>query len=96
MGFLIDTSIWVDVERGAIAPGDVATVTGDAPDVSGLELVPWGVPGGVDASGVGRYMSSGVRQGERNQGTCSCAGDIQRTADRLCTAAHLGEPVTAM
>ena len=31
MGFLIDTSIWVDVERGAIAPADVAAVTGDAP-----------------------------------------------------------------
>jgi predicted nucleic acid-binding protein len=31
MGFLIDTSIWVDVERGAIAPGDVAAVTGEAP-----------------------------------------------------------------
>jgi len=31
MGFLIDTSIWVDVERGAIAPADVATVTGSAP-----------------------------------------------------------------
>jgi predicted nucleic acid-binding protein len=31
MGFLIDTSIWVDVERGAIAPADVAAITEDAP-----------------------------------------------------------------
>ena len=31
MGFLIDTSIWIDVERGALAPGDVAAVTGDEP-----------------------------------------------------------------
>lgn len=31
MGFLIDTSIWVDVERGTIAPADVAAVTGEEP-----------------------------------------------------------------
>jgi predicted nucleic acid-binding protein len=31
VGFLIDTSIWIDVERGALAPGDVAAVTGDEP-----------------------------------------------------------------
>lgn len=29
MGFLIDTCIWIDVERGAIAPADVAIITGD-------------------------------------------------------------------
>ena len=28
MGFLIDTCIWVDVERGALAPADVANFTG--------------------------------------------------------------------
>ena len=28
MGFLIDTCIWVDVERGALAPADVALFTG--------------------------------------------------------------------
>lgn len=28
MGFLIDTCIWVDVERGALAPADVAQFTG--------------------------------------------------------------------
>ncbi|MDP2854456.1 MAG: type II toxin-antitoxin system VapC family toxin [Smithellaceae bacterium] len=28
MGFLIDTCIWVDVERGALAPADVARFTG--------------------------------------------------------------------
>lgn len=28
MGFLIDTCIWVDVERGALAPADVASFTG--------------------------------------------------------------------
>ena len=31
MGFLIDTCIWIDVERGALAPVDVASVTGDEP-----------------------------------------------------------------
>ena len=31
MGFLIDTCIWIDVERGALAPADVASVTGDEP-----------------------------------------------------------------
>ena len=31
MGFLIDTCIWIDVERGALAPADVATITGDEP-----------------------------------------------------------------
>lgn len=31
MGFLIDTCIWVDVERGLIAPSDVAAITGDEP-----------------------------------------------------------------
>lgn len=27
MGYLIDTGIWVDVERGAVAPADVAAIT---------------------------------------------------------------------
>lgn len=31
MGFVIDTSVWVDVERGALSPEDVAKVTGDEP-----------------------------------------------------------------
>ena len=31
MGVLIDTCIWVDVERGALAPGDVAALTGSEP-----------------------------------------------------------------
>ncbi|MGH8320748.1 MAG: type II toxin-antitoxin system VapC family toxin [Gammaproteobacteria bacterium] len=31
MGYLIDTCIWVDVERGALAPADVASATGDEP-----------------------------------------------------------------
>lgn len=31
MGVLIDTCIWIDVERGALAPADVAAVTGDEP-----------------------------------------------------------------
>jgi predicted nucleic acid-binding protein len=31
MGFLIDTCIWVDVERGALSPGDVAGITRDEP-----------------------------------------------------------------
>ncbi len=31
MGYLIDTCIWVDVERGALAPADVMSVTGDSP-----------------------------------------------------------------
>jgi predicted nucleic acid-binding protein len=28
---IIDTSIWVDVERGRLAPADVAAITGDDP-----------------------------------------------------------------
>jgi len=31
MGFLIDTCIWIDVERGAITPGDVARYTKKEP-----------------------------------------------------------------
>lgn len=31
MGFLIDTCIWIDVERGVLAPADVAGITGEAP-----------------------------------------------------------------
>lgn len=31
MGFLIDTCAWIDVERGALAPADVATLTRDEP-----------------------------------------------------------------
>lgn len=31
MGFLIDTCIWVEVERGRLAPGDVASFTGEEP-----------------------------------------------------------------
>jgi predicted nucleic acid-binding protein len=31
VGYLIDTCIWVDVERGALAPGDVAAITGEEP-----------------------------------------------------------------
>jgi predicted nucleic acid-binding protein len=28
LGFLIDTCVWIDVERGALAPSDVARLTG--------------------------------------------------------------------
>ena len=31
MGVIIDTSIWVEVERGRISPGDVASITGGEP-----------------------------------------------------------------
>ncbi len=31
MGWLIDTSIWVDVERGTLSPAEVAAVTGNQP-----------------------------------------------------------------
>lgn len=31
MGFLIDTCIWIDVERGTISPGDVARFTKEDP-----------------------------------------------------------------
>lgn len=31
MGVILDTSIWVEVERGRLSPGDVASVTGDEP-----------------------------------------------------------------
>jgi len=31
MGYLIDTGVWVLVERGTLAPADVAAVTGSSP-----------------------------------------------------------------
>jgi len=31
MGFVIDTCVWIDVERGVLAPGDVAAFTQDEP-----------------------------------------------------------------
>lgn len=31
MGFLIDTDIWVAIERGTLAPADVHAVTGSEP-----------------------------------------------------------------
>jgi predicted nucleic acid-binding protein len=31
MGFLMDTCVWIDVERGHLAPADVAAFTGDEP-----------------------------------------------------------------
>jgi len=31
MGVILDTSIWVDVERGRLAPRDVQALTGDEP-----------------------------------------------------------------
>lgn len=31
MGVLIDTCIWIDVERGKIVPSEIAAVTGDEP-----------------------------------------------------------------
>ncbi len=31
MGFLIDTCVWIDVERGVLSAADVATFTGDEP-----------------------------------------------------------------
>ncbi|WP_157862495.1 hypothetical protein [Nitrosococcus halophilus] len=31
MGYLIDTCIWVDVERGTLAPADIAIITRQEP-----------------------------------------------------------------
>lgn len=31
MGFLVDTCVWIDVERGALAPADVAALTKSEP-----------------------------------------------------------------
>lgn len=31
MGVLIDTCVWIDVERGRLGPADVAAITGDEP-----------------------------------------------------------------
>jgi len=31
MGFLVDTCVWIDVERGALAPADVAELTASEP-----------------------------------------------------------------
>ena len=29
MGYLIDTCIWIDVERGTLVPADIMSVTGN-------------------------------------------------------------------
>lgn len=31
MGYLIDTCLWIDVERGALSPADIGSVTGKEP-----------------------------------------------------------------
>jgi len=31
MGYLIDTCLWIEVERGTLAPADIASVTGKEP-----------------------------------------------------------------
>lgn len=31
MGYLIDTGVWVDLERGLVTPQEVASITGDEP-----------------------------------------------------------------
>jgi len=31
LGFLVDTCVWIDVERGALAPADVAVLTSSEP-----------------------------------------------------------------
>jgi predicted nucleic acid-binding protein len=31
VGFLVDTCVWIDVERGLLAPADVATLTNNEP-----------------------------------------------------------------
>jgi len=31
MGVIVDTSVWIDVERGRLSPGDVAAITGQEP-----------------------------------------------------------------
>ena len=31
MGFLIDTCVWIDLERGALSPADIDAITGDEP-----------------------------------------------------------------
>lgn len=31
MGVIVDTSVWIDVERGRLSPGDVAAITGEEP-----------------------------------------------------------------
>lgn len=39
MGVIIDTSIWVDIERGRLAPIDVAALTGDDPIYSAPPII---------------------------------------------------------
>ena len=31
MGVIVDTSVWIDVERGRLAPADVAAITREEP-----------------------------------------------------------------
>ena len=55
MGFLIDTCIWIEVERGSVAPADVAQFIGDEKDfidIPGLDLAPVSQTGAIGQRGL--------------------------------------------
>ncbi|MHB0980350.1 MAG: PIN domain-containing protein [Thermoleophilia bacterium] len=64
MGFLIDTCVWIDVERGVLAPGDVAAFTREEPvflsPVTIAELK-FGAESAAD-SGVRQQRLAGLRR----------------------------------
>ena len=45
MGMILDTSVWVDVERGRLAPLDVAALTGAEPVYVVPPVIAEGIPG---------------------------------------------------
>jgi predicted nucleic acid-binding protein len=64
VGVILDTSIWVDVERGRLAPTDVAAVTGDDPVYLAPPVVAelqYGVQRAPDAASRNRRASALAR-----------------------------------
>ena len=70
MGVILDTSIWVDVERGRLAPRDVASVTGDEP----VYLVP----------PVIAELEYGVHRAKTDEQRIRRAGAVARVRKKPC------------
>ena len=70
MGVILDTSIWVDVERGRLAPRDVASVTGDEP----VYLVP----------PVLAELEYGVHRAQTDEQRIRRAGAVARVRKKPC------------
>ena len=59
MGFLIDTCIWIDVERGYVSPSDVALFTKSEPVQNGLKLLTRNEKDFIDIPGLDLVIFSG-------------------------------------